>query len=58
MKVNGTVRRDAVALVVWQYDGGGHRRGDIVSQHRTMDAAQRAAGKSSFWGVVDVRDIE
>jgi hypothetical protein len=50
---NGTV-----AVVVWAYNSGSNERGDIVSQHRTMSAAQNKARRSSFWAVRDVRDME
>ena len=40
------------AMVVWAYDCGPHARGDIVSRHKSIEAAQRKAKQSTMWAVV------
>lgn len=57
-RVNGKINPDTAALVVWAYDSGDHAKGDIVSQHKTIEAAQRKSNRSTFWQPVDIRDAE
>jgi hypothetical protein len=41
-----------------QYAHGDHQRGDILSQHRTQQAADRAARKNPFAAVAAAADID
>lgn len=43
-----TIRKNTVAVVVVQYAYANHKRGDIISQHRSYEAAERAAKRNSF----------
>lgn len=57
MKVDQQIRKGTVAIVYDAYDQETEGVNRVVSQHRTMDAAQRKAKGAPAWGVVDVRDI-
>lgn len=45
------VAQGFVAVVYSAYGIGGHQAGDVISKHKTSDAAQKAASKSSDYGV-------
>ena len=41
--------------IVYVYHGyADKQRGDIISRHKTYEAADRKASKSPFWGVKEV----
>ena len=45
-------------IVRVQYAHGDHQRGDLLSQHRTQAAADRAARRNPFAAVADAADID
>lgn len=40
-----------VAVVYVAYEYADKQRGEIISKHKTYEAASRKAGQSSMWGV-------
>ena len=53
---NGAELRKAgwASVVYAAYAYADKQPGDIISYHRTMDAAQRKVGGSTFWAVKDL----
>jgi hypothetical protein len=45
------IAKGYVAVVYVAYDYANRKSGDIISKHKTYDAALRKARGSSFWGV-------
>jgi hypothetical protein len=43
-------------VVVWGYDSGTHRSGEIVSHHKSYEAAEKKANQSTMWGIRDIRE--
>lgn len=58
MKVNGKIKKGMNYLVVWAYDGMLAKRGDIVSQHKDYQNAQKKAKNHYFWAIVPVDEVE
>ena len=56
MSTNMKIRKGTTHLVTWAYDCGPHSRGEIVSQHRSYEAAETKAKQSDFWRVDFVND--
>jgi len=56
MIILGKIKRGVKWLVVSEYDGAGHKRGEIVSQHASYAAANKRARQSTFWAVISVED--
>ena len=51
-------RKGASYVVYAAYAHEGHEIGDVLSWHKTHEAASRAAGQSQFRGVFDLNDVE
>ena len=49
--------RGAQYLVVCRHSVGQHTQGEVISWHRTHDAAQRAAKPLQYLGVHDLADM-
>lgn len=41
------------AVIAW-YDYATYKKGDVISCHRTFEAACRKANQSTFWGVKEI----
>lgn len=52
------IKSNARYVVRVQYPHSDHQRGDILSQHRTREAADKAARKNPFSAVADAADID
>lgn len=47
-----TMLKDGLVAVVWSaYDHGDHIRGEVISTHKTNEAAQEKCKQSSFWQI-------
>ena len=56
MSTSKKIRKGTTHLVTWAYDSNLHQRHDVVSQHRSYEAAVRKAKRSSLWRVDFVND--
>ena len=45
-------------VVYAAYAYGDKDQGEIISRHRTYEAAEKKARQSTFWGVMDAREVE
>ena len=53
-----SIKKTTRYVVIAQYAYADKERGDIISQHRTRQAAERAARNNSFAAIRNVRDQE
>jgi hypothetical protein len=51
------IEKGYVAVVYVAYDYADKQRGDIISKHKSYEAANRKASKNSMWGVRYLNDI-
>jgi hypothetical protein len=56
-EINNLIQRGAKWLCVAAYDHSDLHRNDIISWHKSHDAACKAAGPSNWRKVVDIRDV-
>ena len=56
MDIKKRIKQGYTHCVVWWYGSGTHRQGEIVSCHKSYEAANKKANQSTLWGVRDIHE--